>query len=129
MKRTLKTKYLQRGFTLLELLVVIAMIGILASISVGRYSQHIAQSNRRAAIAELYAAQQQMERIRLQTGLYGSLSVPTSKGYTFDFSPNGDTYKLIAKPQASSGGDMDCGNLSIDQTDIRTPADRNECWQ
>ena len=64
----------QAGFTLLELLAVIAIVGILASISIGQYKQHIVQSNRRAAVASLYAAQQIMERTRLQTGQYADLT-------------------------------------------------------
>lgn len=122
---------MQAGFTLLELLLVIALIGILASLAVSRYSRNIQQSNRRAAVAELYVAQQALERIRLQSGKYNggdTLAVPTVKGYTFEFVISEATYLL--KAVAGQGGDTDCGDLTIDQTDRRTAKGAlKECWE
>lgn len=122
----------QSGFTLLELLLVIVMIGILASISVGRYNLYVQESNRRAAVAQLYVLQQTMERNRLQTGQYATIAEQTIKGYVISgTSNNGIQYVLTATPIEDDGGDMNCGTLSINHQDQRTASagDATECWQ
>mgnify|MGYP003582517379 CR=1 FL=1 len=122
----------QSGFTLLELLLVIVMIGILASISVGRYNRYVQESNRRAAVAQLYVLQQTMERNRLQTGQYAMIAEQTIKGYVISgTSNNGIQYVLTATPIEDDGGDMNCGTLSINHQDQRTVSagDATECWQ
>ena len=122
----------QSGFTLLELLLVIVMIGILASISVGRYNRYVQESNRRAAVAQLYVLQQTMERNRLQTGQYAMIAEQTIKGYVISgTSNNGIQYVLTATPIEDDGGDMNCGTLSINHQDQRTASegDAIECWQ
>lgn len=130
----------QAGFTLLELLAVMAIVGVLASIAVAQYNQHIVQSHRRAAVASLYAAQQMMERTRLQTGEYRLLDVtqiasltPQGQTYTFASIPTNakDGYTLTATPPANQP-DERCGVLSITQNDTRAitgNASIAECWQ
>jgi prepilin-type N-terminal cleavage/methylation domain-containing protein len=122
----------QSGFTLLELLLVIVMIGILASISVGRYNRYVQESNRRAAVAQLYVLQQTMERNRLQTGQYATITEQTIKGYVISGTSNDKAeYLLTATPIKDDGGDMNCGTLSINHQDLRTSSagDATECWQ
>ena len=128
----------QAGFTLLELLAVMAIVGVLASIAVAQYNQHIVQSNRRAAVASLYAAQQIMERTRLQKGQYESLSAKqivnlSTQGQTYTFASNleNNGYVLTATPPANHP-DEKCGVLSITQNDTRAitgNASIAECWQ
>lgn len=121
----------QSGFTLLELLLVIALVAMLASISVARYSHYTQESNRRAAVTRLYATQQSMERARLQTGKYADLPSLTEHGYHFQFdaAADGSSYVLTATP--IQGGDTDCGALSINQVDARQASGGNiaDCWQ
>ena len=132
-RRMGQTKWVdQSGFTLLELLLVIALIGILATVSVGRYNRHVQESNRRAAVAQLYALQQTMERNRLQSGQYSRIADQTIKGYVISSTVTVPTvYELKATPIANDGGDMSCGTLSIDQQDKRTASEGNSvaCWQ
>ena len=113
-----------------------AIVGVLASIAVAQYNQHIVQSNRRAAVASLYAAQQMMERTRLQTGEYRLLDATqiaslTTQGQTYTFASiptdTKDGYTLTATPPANQP-DTECGVLSITDSDKRSePVD--VCWR
>ena len=132
------TMQVQAGFTLIELLMVLAIIGILASLSVGQYTRHIEQSNRRAAVSSLYTAQQMMERVRLQNGVYVELDAgqisslqDQSQRYRISSVVTATTYIVSAIPPANAP-DVACGTMSISNSDVRTStgtAPLNECWQ
>lgn len=131
----------QKGFTLLELLVVIAVIGILASLSVGNYRSHIVQSNRQAGQASLLLAQQAMERSFLRTGAYTLVSADlapfqpsvTPQVYTLNVVIDATSgYTLTATPVGSQVSDADCGALSLTNTGNKSAAvaaNALMCWR
>src|SRR5690554_7773304 len=61
MKRV-NTRYTEKGFTLLELMIVVAVVGILAAIAYPSYMDSVRKSNRADAKAALNDAAQQMQR-------------------------------------------------------------------
>jgi len=62
----------QHGFTLLELLVVIVIIGLLAAFVGPRYFSHIGKSERKAAQAQIEAFARALEAYRLDMGHFPS---------------------------------------------------------
>lgn len=60
------------GFTLLELLVVIVIIGLLSAFVGPRYFQHVAKSERSTAYAQVQAFERALDAYRLDTGRYPS---------------------------------------------------------
>ena len=53
----------KNGFTLIELMIVVAIIGVLAAIAIPQYQNYVARSQITAAIAELNGAKPQYELI------------------------------------------------------------------
>ena len=85
-----------RGFTLIEVMIVVAIVGILSAIALPSYNEYIRRGHRADARAGLLQAQQWMERAATATGSYPTTLPATltwtgdeSKRYTVCFS--GDT--------------------------------------
>lgn len=134
----------ERGFTLLELVVVMAVIGILAAIAIPQYTDYIRRGYRSAARAQILQLAQTAERIRGERGSYASFSVTSlavpdgSSGSGIKYLVNGSgtdtTFEVSADPQGTQLVDI-CGKFKIDQTGRRyiqdtvtSGADFQTCW-
>ena len=116
-----------RGFTLIELMIVVVVIGILASIAYPSYQNFVLRSHRADAQAEMMALAQAMERCYTRNNQYAAdcVSVPNSGRYGYTLSiTEGTWYKIEAKPEGTQANDK-CKTMTIDSTGSRNP---EGCW-
>jgi type IV pilus assembly protein PilE len=67
-------KHKKKGFSLLELMIVLVIVGILAVIATTLYSRQVKRSRRVDAIQTLLAMQLAQENYRASNSLYGTLA-------------------------------------------------------
>jgi type IV pilus assembly protein PilE len=116
------------GFTLIELMIVVAIVAILAAIALPAYSRYIVRSRRGDVQREISQDAQALERYYTISGLYvtaaGSgicgFTVPTTNAvYNVTAICTDSTYTITAAPKTgmSQAGD---GNQTLDNTGART---------
>lgn len=151
---TLHNARTQRGFTLIELMIVVAIIGILASVAYPSYTSYVARARRADARVQLLAAAQFMQRfyaandqylndragnnISTQIPITGAPSDGTQI-YALTVNATTTTYTLTMAPVAGQSMAADsCGSYTLTNTGIKgntvsgtalSSSQRDTCWK
>jgi type IV pilus assembly protein PilE len=111
----IQSKRHQRGFTLIELVIAIAIVGILTAIAIPSYQNQVRKSNRKAAATCIMTYDGAPDPT-------GGCSSDLASRYTFAYNgtPNATTYSIRATAIGDQLNDEKCLNLSVDQAGART---------
>lgn len=134
-----------RGFTLIELMIVVAIIAILAAVATPAYNEYVRKSRRADAKVALAQTAQRLERcfVDNSTFVYHVTDAPgcpqnftTADGYyTIAINATATTYSITAQPTSKGGqdGDTKCNQLILASNGNKTSKDKagtfnDYCW-
>ena len=126
-----------QGFSLIELMIAVVIVGILAAIAIPMYSDYVTRSRRADGQATLMQVAQELERCYTQFSKYndnscsvingGVVSETSDQGFYVVTANKLDesAFTLTATPQNEQADDTDCGELKLTHLGIQLPPD---CW-
>ncbi|SVB92194.1 uncharacterized protein METZ01_LOCUS245048 [marine metagenome] len=131
-----------QGFSLIELMIAVVIVGILAAIAIPMYSDYVTRSRRADGQATLMQVAQELERCYTQFSKYndnscsvvngGVVSETSDQGFYVVTANKLDesAFTLTATPQDEQADDTDCGNLTLTHLGVQsaTGPDKESCW-
>lgn len=124
----------ERGFTLVELMVVVTIIAIIASIALPSYRQHVIRSRRSSAQAEMMSLANREQQFLIANRAYADTAALTASGYALP--PEVSSSYTVAVTTASApvptftitmtptGGQTSDGALTLDNVGNKGPAEK-----
>lgn len=129
----MQTAIHQKGMTLIETLIAVAIVGIISMIAYPSYSQYAYKGHRHQAMADLVKIQLELENhydgryqwSHIISGSQCSLCETRSDRYRFTVTSAGG-YTIVATPQSTKGQNYDpCGSLTLKANGESLP---EGCW-
>lgn len=124
-----------KGFTLIELMVTVVILGIIAAIALPSYQEQVKKTRRVNAQSDLLELASYMERFYTENFTYAGAALPftespkegNSKYYDLAIAAsNATSYRLSAAPKNAQANDR-CGTMNVNQRGEHTAA-LNDCW-
>ena len=136
-----------KGFTLIELMIVVAIVGILAAIAYPSYQEQVRKTKRGDCAGALAGLANAMERYFTTNNTYVGATLGNGAGdiypaqcpvdgdtptYNLAVAATATTYTLQAAPTGTQAAD-DCGTLTLTNTGVKGVTGANgkvwqDCW-
>lgn len=134
MKKQVMERFNCRGFTLIELMITVAIVGILSAIAYPSYTQYMIRANRAAAQAEMMDIANRQQQFLFTDRGYASKTTLEASGYSLPSDVSSKysyaivigtgtvpSYTLTFTPIGPQASD---GNLMLTSEGAKTPADK-----
>lgn len=123
-----------KGFTLIELMITVVIVGILAAISLPAYNSYVIRTNRALAKAQMLDIANRQPQFLLANRSYASkeqleasgfaLSSELAGKYTYDISLGTGTPPSYTITFTATGSQLSDGNLTLGSDGTKTPSDK-----
>ena len=129
----MRTYKAHSGFTLIEVLIVVAIVGILAAIAYPQYGSYIQKSRRADAHMALLQEIQTMERCKSTSYSYANCTLTKAESpesyYAMTLVSDATSFTVTATAQNAQANDSTCGVMTLNHRGERTPdPDTTVCW-
>ncbi|MDT3669277.1 MAG: type IV pilin protein [Aromatoleum sp.] len=121
-----------RGFTLIELMITVAIVAILASVAYPSYQQYIIRAKRAAAQAEMMDIANRQQQFLLANRSYASKATLEASGYTlptevganysYDIALGAGAVPSFTITFTAKGSQVSDGALGLTSAGVKTPA-------
>jgi len=126
-------KHFKKGFTLMELMIVVAVVAILVTLGYPSYIGFVRKADRSEAQADLLDWANRQEVWRADNPDYNATINPSdTESYAYTMVSTATTFTLTATALGGQAADKEsgvsCATLTLLQTGFRGPSGHQQCW-
>ena len=117
-----------RGFGLIEIMIALAVVGIIVAWALPNYRSMVLKSHRKDMQGEMLELAAQQEQTRTMTGNYAAQAASASENGRYSVVvtlPAAQGYLITATATGDQVNDTGCGSLTVDSIGNRSPV---SCW-